>query len=138
MADYHDTVTLNIGDNHSILHWQKTTVSGIFLLWQRYSHTRVIPSAAAKKANKPSATRWPAADLLEELDGVGTGVPVGTAPTPFVIGPLSVVTAGSLEPRAFAADTYASKVFPLFGGLIAPTIPRPQWPVVLQNHQMGC
>jgi len=99
-----------------------------------------MPNAAAKKANKPSATRWPADededeldfDPLEELDVVGTGVPVGTAPTPLVIGPLSVVTAGAFEPRAFAAATYSSKVFPLFCGLIAPTIPRPQWPVVLQ------
>jgi len=32
------------------------------------------------------------ADLLDELDGVGTDVPVGTAPTPLVIGPLSVVS----------------------------------------------
>jgi len=58
-----------------------------------------MPNAAAKKANKPSATRWLAdedeldfdADPLEELDVVETGVPVGTAPTPLVIGPLSVV-----------------------------------------------
>jgi hypothetical protein len=62
-----------------------------------------MPSAAAKKATKPSATRWLAdedededeldfdEDELEELDGVGTGVPVGNAPTPLVIGPLSVV-----------------------------------------------
>jgi hypothetical protein len=28
-------------------------------------------------------------------------------------------TAGAFEPRAFAAATYASKVFPLLGGLIA-------------------
>jgi hypothetical protein len=60
-----------------------------------------MPSAAAKKASKPSATRWLAdedeeevdfdADPLEELDDVGTGVPVGSAPTPLVIGPVSVV-----------------------------------------------
>ncbi len=60
-----------------------------------------MPNAVAKKANKPSATRWLAdedeldfdadADPLEELDVAGTGVPVGTAPTPLVIGPLSVV-----------------------------------------------
>jgi len=56
-----------------------------------------MPNAAANKANKPSATRWLAdeddfdSDPLEELDGVVTGVPVGNAPTPLVIGPLSVV-----------------------------------------------
>jgi hypothetical protein len=58
-----------------------------------------MPNAVAKKANKPSATRWPAdddeldfdADPLEELDEIGTGVPVGSAPTPLVIGPVSVV-----------------------------------------------
>lgn len=31
------------------------------------------------------------ANLLEELDGVGTGVPVATAPTPPVTGPLSKI-----------------------------------------------
>jgi len=105
-----------------------------------------MPNAVAKKANNPSTTRWLAdedeldfdaeaeADPLEELDVVG----IGTAPTPLVIGPLSVVKAGAFEPRAFAAAMYASKVFPLLGGLIAPTIPRPQWPVVLQKNQMGC
>lgn len=60
-----------------------------------------MPNAAAKRANKPSATRWLAdededeldfdPDADEELDVVETGVPVGTAPTPLVIGPLSVV-----------------------------------------------
>jgi len=112
---------------------------------QRYSHTIVIPNTAAKKANKPSETRWLAdedEDELdfdaEELDVVGTGVPFGTAPTPLVIGPLSVVSAGAFAPRPFAAAWYASKVSPLAGGLIAPTIPRPQWPVVLQKNQMGC
>lgn len=54
-----------------------------------------MPNTAAKKANKPSATRWLADEdedeLDEELDVVGTGVPFGTAPTPLVIGPLSVV-----------------------------------------------
>ena len=60
-----------------------------------------MPSAAAKKASKPSETRWLAdeaddeddvcfdADPLEELDEIGTGVPVATAPTPPVTGPLS-------------------------------------------------
>lgn len=58
-----------------------------------------MPNAAAKKANRPSATRWPAdddeldfgADPLEELDEIETGLPVGSAPTPLVIGPASVV-----------------------------------------------
>jgi hypothetical protein len=55
-----------------------------------------MPNAAAKKANKPSATRWPADEDEVELDfdpleEIATGVPVATAPTPFVIGPLSVV-----------------------------------------------
>lgn len=60
-----------------------------------------MPNAAAKKANKPSATRWPADEddevardvdpLVElELDEIATGVPVGSAPTPLVIGPVSV------------------------------------------------
>jgi len=101
-----------------------------------------MPNAAAKRANKPSETRWPADDLevgLEELAEVGTGVPVATAPTPPVTGPWSEIwksskvwvstrnacvaneqpTAGSFEPRAFAASMYASNVFPLAGGLIA-------------------
>jgi hypothetical protein len=94
MADYHDT-----GHKRERSLLQKTTVPGCLLLSQRYSHTRVMPNTAAKKANKPSATRWPADEdedeldfgALEELDEVGTGVPVGTAPTPVVIGPLSVV-----------------------------------------------
>jgi hypothetical protein len=56
-----------------------------------------MPNAAAKKVNKPSATRWLAGEDEDELDFgaleelVGTGVPVGNAPTPLVIGPLSVV-----------------------------------------------
>ena len=58
-----------------------------------------MPNAAAKKANKPSATRWLAGEdddeldfgALEELAVVGIGVPVGNAPTPLVIGPVSVV-----------------------------------------------
>ena len=66
-----------------------------------------MPNATAKKANKPSETRWLAdededeldfgADPLEEPDAwldapvVGTGVPAGNAPTPLVIGPPSVV-----------------------------------------------
>jgi hypothetical protein len=58
-----------------------------------------MPNAAAKRASKPSATRWLAdededdfdADPLAELDGVVTGVPVGNAFTPLVIGPPSVV-----------------------------------------------
>jgi len=102
-----------------------------------------MPNAAAKRANKPSATRWPPADEdevardvdpleEEEVDEIATGVPVGSAPTPLVIGPVSVLKAGSFEPRDFAAAWYASKVSPLLGALIAPTIPRPQWAVVLQ------
>jgi hypothetical protein len=89
MADYHDTRHKR---ERSFL--PKTTVPGCLPLSQRYSHTRVMPNTAAKKANKPSATRWPAdEDELDfgALDEVGTGVPVGTAPTPVVIGPLSVV-----------------------------------------------
>ena len=82
---------------------QKTTVPDFLPLSQRHSHTRVMPNAAAKKASKPSETRWVAdeaddedgdvvcfdADPLEELDEIGTGVPVATAPTPPVTGPLS-------------------------------------------------
>ena len=97
MADYHDNPHF-----FRKLRLQKTTVPGSLPLSQRYSHIRVMPNAAAKKANRPSATRWPAdeddeldfdadGDPLEELDVVETGVPVGTAPTPLVIGPPSVV-----------------------------------------------
>ena len=94
MADYHDT-----GHNRERSLLQKTTVQGFLPLSQWYSHTRVMPNAAAKKANKPSATRWLAGEDEDELDFdadtdpdvVETGVPVGTAPTPLVIGPLSVV-----------------------------------------------
>jgi hypothetical protein len=57
-----------------------------------------MPNIAAKKANKPSATRWLADEdndgfdgVAEELNVIGTGVPVGTAPTPVVIEPPSVV-----------------------------------------------
>jgi hypothetical protein len=58
-----------------------------------------MPNAAAKRENKGSTTRWLAdededeleldfdADAFEEFDEVGTGVPVGTAPTPSVTAP---------------------------------------------------
>jgi len=110
---------------------------------ERHSHASTMPSAVAKSANKPSATKWLAEEedelgfdplVLEELAEVGTGVPVATAPTPAVTGPLSEV-ACSFE--LFAEATNASNVFPLVGALIAPTIPRRQWPVVLQKNQMG-
>jgi hypothetical protein len=47
-----------------------------------------MPNAAAKRENKPSITRWLAdddevdfdADVFEEFDEVGTGVPVTAAP----------------------------------------------------------
>ena len=84
---------------------QKTTVPNSLPLSQRYSHIRVMPNAATKKASKPSETRWLAdevddedgdgdevgfdADPFEELDEIGTGAPVATAPTPPVTGPLS-------------------------------------------------
>ena len=71
---------------------------------QRYSHASVIPNAKAeKKANKPSATRWPADEysveldsdavvvVLEEFAEVGAGVAVAAAPTPPVTGPLSEI-----------------------------------------------
>jgi hypothetical protein len=57
-----------------------------------------MPNAVAKRANKPLATRWladeldPVAELLLVLDEpavVAPGVPVATAPTPPVTGPVS-------------------------------------------------
>ena len=42
-----------------------------------------MPNATAKRASEPSATRW----LADEVDEVGTGVDVATAPTPLVTGP---------------------------------------------------
>ena len=73
---------------------ERPTFPGLLLLSERLSHANVMPNAAAKRANKPSETRWPADDLevgLEELAEVGTGVPVATAPTPPVTGPWSEV-----------------------------------------------
>jgi len=94
-----------------------------------------MPSAVARSAKKPLATRRPAPDDLEELgegldelpeDGdVAVGVDVATAFTPPVTGPLSD-TVGSLVPMAFAAAKKAAAVFPEVGALIEPTIPRPQ------------
>ncbi len=80
---------------------ERPTFPGLLLLSERLSHANVMPNAAAKRANKPSATRWLADELeveldfdpvaLEELAEVGTGVPVATAPTPPVTGPWSEV-----------------------------------------------
>jgi len=81
-----------------------------------------MPNAAASRAKKPFAARWDDDDLDEvEVDpepvGVppspraaaelGTGVPVATAPTPPVTGPLSEMGT-SFEPRALAAANHAS------------------------------
>jgi hypothetical protein len=93
-------------------------------LLQGYSHARVRPSAAAKKAKKPSATRRledelddvadepfdvldEPFDVPDEPDVVETGVAVATAPTPPVTGPESE-RGVSFEPRAFAAATNAA------------------------------
>jgi hypothetical protein len=54
-----------------------------------------MPNAAAKRANKPLATRWLADELdfdADELDvpaAAATGVADATAPTPPVTGPES-------------------------------------------------
>jgi hypothetical protein len=93
---YHDT------GHRENAHYRKLRFRD-FCPSQRYPHTRVIPNAAAKTVNKPSATRWLAdeddwtrTNLIStnaepELDEAGTGLPVGNVPTPLVIGPLSVV-----------------------------------------------
>jgi len=74
----------------------------------------------------------PELDVLASLAVVATGVSVATAPTPPVTGPESE-RGISFEPRAFAAARYSSKVFPVVGALIVPTIPRPQWTSSLQK-----
>ena len=63
------------------------------------SHASVMPNTAANRAKKPFATRWDDDDddvvvVDPEVVGVaelGTGVPVATAPTPPVTGPLSEI-----------------------------------------------
>jgi len=95
---------------------------------------------AAARSAKPALT-------FVALDLAGLGEPVepaslvgpavATAPTPPVTAPLSV-SVGAELPRALAADTNASKVFPVAGALILPTIPLTgQWVGVLQWNQMG-
>jgi hypothetical protein len=96
-----------------------------------------MPSAVARSAKTPLATRRPASDDLEEvlelLEEVeldddadeGVGVDDATAFTPPVTGPLSG-TVFSFVPMAFAAAKKAAAVFPEDGALIEPTIPRPQ------------
>jgi len=91
-----------------------------------------MPSAGARSAKTPLATRRRASDDLEvlgegldELADDGVGVDVASAPTPPVTGPLSD-TVGSFAPMAFAAAKKAAPVFPVDGALIVPTIPAPQ------------
>jgi len=101
-----------------------------------------MPSAVAKSAKTPLATRRPASDDLEvvadaDADAdVAVGVDVATAPTPPVTGPLSG-SVFSFEPMAFAAAKKAAAVFPEDGALIEPTIPRPQCVGNLQWNQIG-
>jgi len=80
-----------------------------------------MANAATSRATKPFATMWDADE--PELVGVapvlvpvpvpvgaavdGKGVPVATAPTPPVTGPLSEMGT-SFEPRALAAANHAS------------------------------
>jgi len=102
-----------------------------------------MPSAVARSAKTPLATRRPASDdlvvevleLAEDADEA-VGVDVATAFTPPVTGPLSV-TVCSFVPMAFAAAKKAAAVFPEEGALIEPTIPRPQCCCALQKNQIG-
>jgi len=72
---------------------------------------------------------------LELAVAVLAGEAVATAPAP----PEAklAVTSGSLLPIFNAADIKLSKVLPLDGALIAPTMPRPQWGLTAQKNQMG-
>jgi len=102
-----------------------------------------MPSAVARSAKTPLATRGRASDDLEELgEGLDeladdeVGVDFATAATPPVTGPLSDTT-GSFVPMAFAAAKKAAALFPVDGALIEPTIPRPQCCGALQKNQTG-
>lgn len=64
------------------------------------------------------------------------GAAVATAPTPPVTGPLSV-SVGALLPRLLAIDWNESKVLPVAGALMLPTIPVGQCVGALQWNQMG-
>lgn len=63
-----------------------------------HAHAKVMPSAVARNAKTPLATRRPASDdddealgeLAEDDTNVAAGVAVATAFTPPVTGPLSV------------------------------------------------
>ena len=55
-----------------------------------------MPNAVARRAKKPLATSWSAEDddfvvVADEFAAPTTGVPVATAPTPPVTGPLSLI-----------------------------------------------
>jgi len=95
---------------------------------------------AADSSAKPAlATTLVALDLVvpEEEPVSLVGPAVATAPTPPVTGPLSV-SVGAELPRALAADWNTSKVFPVAGALILPTIPVTEQCVgALQWNQMG-
>jgi len=95
---------------------------------------------AAKTINmeEPTATRFDAPP--EGAAGAATeaAAAVAIAPTPERLPtPLSC---GKVVPRASAAAWKLANVFPDVGGLIAPTIPEPQWlwgVNCLQKNQIG-
>jgi len=110
-----------------------------------------MPTTAAKttKPSPPLTASRPAEDLPEpvgagalpepepELDAAAlVGPAVATAPTPPVTAPV-LETCGAAVPRAFAAAWKLSKVLPLEGALMAPTIPAAQCPTNLQKNQTG-
>lgn len=72
---------------------------------------------------------------LEEPDMV-VGPAVAMPFTPPVTAPLSC-SVTSLLPIFMAAAWKLSKVLPVFGALIEPTIPMPQWVICLQWNQIG-
>jgi len=96
------------------------------------------PRTAAKIVNPMLAVTWAAPDLELELAPLAseTGGPVAVASTPAITGP-PLVAVTSLVPTAIAAAWYASKVFPVAGALILPTMPCPQCCTCLQKYQIG-
>jgi len=97
-------------------------------------------ATAADSSARPALAMTLVASLeLPELEPPTSlvGPAVATAPTPPVTGPLSV-SVGKLLPRALALVWNNSKVFPVDGALILPTIPETgQCVGSLQWNQMG-
>jgi len=73
----------------------------------------------------------PEPDVPTSLVGRAVATPWTPPVTP---APVSV---GALEPKAMAAAMKLSKVLPVAGALMLPTIPRPQCETCLQWNQMG-